>query len=272
MASITGTEHTVTVEAGNVEIELSTGRLAKQADGAVLVRGGDTMVLATVVGRTDVREGTDFFPLTVDIEEKAYSAGKIPGGFFKREGKASERATLNARMVDRPIRPLWPKGFRNEVQIIGTVLSADRIVSHDVLAINGASAALMLSPLPFLGPVGAVRVGQVEGELIVNPDMPDMESATLDLVVCGTPEAITMVEAGAAEVSEDVLLEALALAHEAIRRICEAQVELATRAGKPHPPMRHYLSPAWVAPNRHDDSTRHRPNLLDPRAHPRRSR
>ena len=148
---------------GENDISFSTGRLAKQADGAVLVSSGETRVLATAVGRTEAREGIDFFPLTVDIEEKMYAAGKIPGGFFKREGKASERATLNARMVDRPIRPLWPKGFRNEVQIIGTVLSADFVAAHDVLAINGASAALMLSPLPFLGPVAAVRVGLHRG-------------------------------------------------------------------------------------------------------------
>jgi len=162
MATTTETEQTVTVTIGENEIAFSTGRLAKQADGAVLVSSGETRVLATAVGRPEAREGTDFFPLTVDIEEKMYAAGKIPGGFFKREGKASERATLNARMVDRPIRPLWPKGFRNEVQIIGTVLSADFVAAHDVLAINGASAALMLSPLPFMGPVASVRVGLIE--------------------------------------------------------------------------------------------------------------
>ena len=138
----------MTVEIGGEEITFTSGKLANQADGAVIVRSGDTIVLATAVGRSEAREGTDFFPLTVDIEEKMYAAGKIPGGFFKREGKASEKATLNARMVDRPIRPLWPKGFRNEVQIIGTVLSIDGEHSHDILAINGASAALDVSPLP----------------------------------------------------------------------------------------------------------------------------
>jgi polyribonucleotide nucleotidyltransferase len=162
-----------------------------------------------------------------------YAAGKIPGGFFKREGRATERATLNARMVDRPIRPLWPKGFRNEVQIIGTVLSADLITPHDLLAMNAASAALMISPLPFLGPVGAVRIGRIEGELVVNPALPDMDESSLDLIVCGTPEAITMVEAGADEVPEDVILEALALAHVNIKRMCEAQLELQRIAGKP---------------------------------------
>ncbi len=233
MATTTETEQTVTVTVGENDISFSTGRLAKQADGAVLVSSGETRVLATAVGRTEAREGIDFFPLTVDIEEKMYAAGKIPGGFFKREGKASERATLNARMVDRPIRPLWPKGFRNEVQIIGTVLSADFVAAHDVLAINGASAALMLSPLPFLGPVAAVRVGLIEGELVLNPTLPEMETSSLDLIVCGSPDAITMVEAGAKQIAEDVILDALAMAHEAIKRICAAQVELQAKAGKP---------------------------------------
>jgi len=233
MATTTDTEQTVTVTVGENEIAFSTGRLAKQADGAVLVSSGETRVLATAVGRPEAREGTDFFPLTVDIEEKMYAAGKIPGGFFKREGKASERATLNARMVDRPIRPLWPKGFRNEVQIIGTVLSADFVAAHDVLAINGSSAALMLSPLPFMGPVAAVRVGLIDGELVLNPTLPDMETSDLDLIVCGTDDAITMVEAGARQVAENTIIEALELAHDAIRKLCAAQVELQQKAGKP---------------------------------------
>ena len=145
----------VSVQIGTQEISFETGHLAKQADGAVVVRGGDTMVLATAQGRAEAREGADFFPLTVDVEERMYAAGKIPGGFFKREGRPTERAILTARMIDRPIRPLWPKGFRNEVQVICTVLSADMVTAHDILCINGASAALMLSPLPFFGPVGA---------------------------------------------------------------------------------------------------------------------
>ena len=190
-------ETTVTVDIGGEEIAFTTGKLARQAHGAVTVRSGATVVLATAVGRSEAREGTDFFPLTVDIEEKMYAAGKIPGGFFKREGKASEKATLNARMVDRPIRPLWPKGFRNEVQIIGTVLSIDGEHSHDTLAINGASAALTISPLPFFGPVGAVRIGRIDGQIVVNPLMTQMEESDLDLIVCGTMDAITMVEAGA---------------------------------------------------------------------------
>src|SRR5687767_15295807 len=143
----------ITVAVGNDEITFETGKLAKQADGSVVVRAGDTMVLATAQGRMEAREGADFFPLTVDVEERMYAAGKIPGGFFKREGRPTERAILNARMIDRPIRPLWPKGFKNEVQLIATILSADQVVAHDVLAINGCSAALMVSSLPFLGPV-----------------------------------------------------------------------------------------------------------------------
>src|SRR6201992_3818645 len=148
----------VSLSVGNADITFETGKIAKQADGAVGVRSGDTMVLATAQGRTEAREGQDFFPLTIDVEERMYAAGKIPGGFFKREGRPTERAILTARMIDRPIRPLWPKGYRNEVQCVATVLSADMITSHDILAINGISAALMISPMPFLGPIGAVRI------------------------------------------------------------------------------------------------------------------
>src|SRR3954449_10110028 len=201
----------VSLSIGGKEITFETGKLAKQADGAVVVRSGDTMVLATAQGRTEGREGADFFPLTIDVEEKMYAAGKIPGGFFKREGRAGEKAILNARMVDRPIRPLWPKGYKNEVQIIVTTLSADQVNPHDILAINGASAALMLSPMPFLGPVGAVRIGRIDDRLVINPTLPDLKDSTLDLIVCGTPEAITMVEAGAEEIGEEDLIAALEL-------------------------------------------------------------
>src|SRR5213082_3048242 len=162
MAVATERLTTVSATVGGREITFETGHLAKQADGAVVVRGGETMVLATAQGRAEAREGADFFPLTVDVEERMYAAGKIPGGFFKREGRPTERAILTARQIDRPIRPLWPKGFRNEVQCIATVLSADMVTGHDLLCINGVSAALMLSPLPFLGPVGAVRIGRTE--------------------------------------------------------------------------------------------------------------
>src|ERR687888_530319 len=190
---------TVSVTVGDQELTFETGKLAKQADGAVLVRAGETMVLATAQGKMEAREGADFFPLTVDVEERMYAAGKIPGGFFKREGRPTERAILTARMIDRPIRPLWPKGYRNEVHVVCTTLSADLVTAHDILCINGASAALMVSPLPFLGPVGAVRVGLVDGQFVVNPPLPSYEGgeSRLDLVVVGTREALTMVEAGA---------------------------------------------------------------------------
>jgi polyribonucleotide nucleotidyltransferase len=228
-----GNETLVSVTAGEQEITFESGKLAKQADGAVVVRSGETMVLATAQGRMEAREGADFFPLTVDVEERMYAAGKIPGGFFKREGRPTERAILTARMIDRPIRPLWPKGFRNEVQVICTVLSADLVTPHDILCINGASAALMISPLPFSGPVGAVRMGMIDGQLVVNPTLQEIEEeSTLDLIVVGTKDALTMVEAGADEVPEDTLLQALETAHEAIRRICEAQEDLAQRVGK----------------------------------------
>ncbi len=223
----------VTVEIGGKEMVFETGKLAKQADGAVVVRSGETMVLATAVGRTEAREGADFFPLTIDVEERAYAAGKIPGGFFKREGKATERATLTARMIDRPIRPLWPKGFRNEVQVICTVLSADMVIPHDILCINGASAALMLSPLPFFGPVGAVRVGRINDEWVFNPThQENYEVSSLDLIVVGTKDGLTMVEAGADEIPDELLLEALELAHAEIRKLCDAQEELRAQAGK----------------------------------------
>jgi polyribonucleotide nucleotidyltransferase len=224
----------VSVTVGDEEIVFETGKLAKQADGAVLVRSGETMVLATAQGRMEAREGADFFPLTVDVEERMYAAGKIPGGFFKREGRPTERAILTARMIDRPIRPLWPKGFRNEVQVICTTLSADLVTPHDILCINGASAALMLSPLPFLGPVGGVRIALVDGELVVNPTLQvSEESSELDLIVVGTKDGLTMVEAGADEVPEDTLLRAFELAHREIVKLCEAQEELRERAGKP---------------------------------------
>src|SRR5436853_586781 len=222
------------VTIGEKEISFETGAVAKQAHGAVLVRQEGTVVLATAVGRTEGREGADFFPLTVDVEEKMYAAGKIPGGFFKREGRQGEKAILTARMIDRPIRPLWPKGYRNEVQCIVTVLSADMVVPHDILAINGVSAALMLSPMPFLGPIGAVRVGLVEGQLVINPTLQETEEESeLDLIVVGTKEGLTMVEAGANEVPEDRLLEALDLAYQEIVKLCEAQEDLRRQAGKP---------------------------------------
>ncbi|HEU5361971.1 MAG TPA: polyribonucleotide nucleotidyltransferase [Gaiellaceae bacterium] len=224
----------VTVEIGGREITFETGKLAKQADGAVVVSSGQTVVLGTAQGRTEAREGADFFPLTVDVEERMYAAGKIPGGFFKREGRPTERAILTARMTDRPVRPLWPKGYRNEVQCVATVFSADLVIPHDVLAINAVSAALTISPLPFLGPIGAVRMGLLDGQLAVNPTLEETEhSSDLDLIVVGTKDGLTMVEAGANRVPEHVILEALEIAHREIVKLCEAQEELRAKAGKP---------------------------------------
>ncbi len=224
----------VTVSVGGKDVTFETGKLAKQADGAVVVRSGETMILATAQGRTEAREGADFFPLTIDVEERMYAAGKIPGGFFKREGRPTERAILTARMIDRPIRPLWPKGYRNEVQCVATVLSADLVTPHDILAINGVSAALMISPMPFLGPIGAVRIGLIADELVVDPTLEQSTNeSSLDLIVVGTKAGLTMVEAGADQVPESKLLEALDLAQREIIKICEAQEELRGRAGKP---------------------------------------
>jgi polyribonucleotide nucleotidyltransferase len=224
----------VSVTVGDQELTFESGKLAKQADGAVVVRSGETMVLATAQGKMEAREGADFFPLTVDVEERMYAAGKIPGGFFKREGRPTERAILTARMIDRPIRPLWPKGYKNEVHVVCTTLSVDLVTAHDILCINGASAALMVSPLPFMGPVGAVRIGRIDGQLVVNPSLPDVEEgeSDLDLIVVGTPEALTMVEAGADEIPEETILEAFELAHTEIRKICDAQEDLRRHIGK----------------------------------------
>jgi polyribonucleotide nucleotidyltransferase len=224
----------VSVTVGDQELTFESGKLAKQADGAVVVRSGETMVLATAQGKMEAREGADFFPLTVDVEERMYAAGKIPGGFFKREGRPTERAILTARMIDRPIRPLWPKGYKNEVHVVCTTLSVDLVTPHDILCINGASAALMVSPLPFMGPVGAVRIGRIDGQLVVNPSLPDVEEgeSDLDLIVVGTPDALTMVEAGADEIPEETILEAFELAHTEIRKICDAQEDLRRQIGK----------------------------------------
>jgi polyribonucleotide nucleotidyltransferase len=213
-------------------LSLETGWLAKQANGSVVIRYGDTVVLVTATMAETPREGIDFFPLTCDFEEKMYAAGKIPGGFFKREGRPGERAVLSSRLMDRPLRPLFPKGFRNDVQVIATVLSTDQENDPSVLAVNGASAALTISNIPFDGPIGAVRVGLVNGELVVNPTMKQTdEESDLDFIVAASEDAIVMVEAGANEVAEERMLEALDLAHREIRRILGAQRELASRVG-----------------------------------------
>jgi len=223
---------TVSVEISGTEITFETGKMAKQASGAVVVRQGDTMVLntATVGNLRDV----DFLPLTVDVEERMYAAGKIPGSFFKREGRSGEKATLTARMIDRPIRPLFPKGWHFETQLVTITLSVDHEHPYDILAMNGASAALMISEVPLPSPVGAVRIGKIEGNFVVNPNEEDLlENTDLDLIVAGTEEAILMVEAGANEVSEAEMLDALDIAHGAIKKLCAAQRELAEKVGKP---------------------------------------
>ncbi|MDQ7819931.1 MAG: polyribonucleotide nucleotidyltransferase [Armatimonadota bacterium] len=224
----------VAAPVGGRELIFETGLLARQAGGAVVVRSGDSMVLVTATASTEPREGVDFFPLTCDFEERMYAAGKIPGGFFKREGRPGERAILSARLMDRPLRPLFPKGFRNDVQVIATVLSTDFDNDPAVLAVNGASAALCISDIPFHGPIGAVRMGLVGGELVINPTWKQLaEESALDLVVAASEDAIIMVEAGADEVPEARLLDALDLAHREIRKIIAAQRELMARVGKP---------------------------------------
>jgi polyribonucleotide nucleotidyltransferase len=238
-------------DGGTNEISFETGRMAKQASGAVVVRQGDTMVLATATAG-DERD-VDFLPLTVDVEERMYAAGKIPGSFFKREGRSGEKGTLTARMIDRPLRPLFPKGWRHDTQLVAIPLSVDHVHPYDILAMNGASAALMISDIPFAGPVGAVRIGKVDGNFVVNPREPDLlgedgapgsdadkeeaGGSDLDLVVAGSEEAILMVEAGAKEISEAEILDALDIAHAEIKKLCALQRELAARVGREKTPV-----------------------------------
>ncbi|HEV8654575.1 MAG TPA: polyribonucleotide nucleotidyltransferase [Candidatus Limnocylindria bacterium] len=210
-----------------------TGKYAKQAGGAATVRYGDTIVFAAATVAKTTRPGIDFFPLTVDFEERLYAAGKIPGSFPRREGRPSEEGILTARLTDRPIRPLFPKGFKNDVQIVASAWSADQENDYDVLVVNAASAALTISDAPFDGPIGCVRVGTVGGKLTLNPTIQQMEESELDLIVAGTRDSIMMLEAGARQVTEDFLVEALALAQEGIRELCDAQEELRKAVGKP---------------------------------------
>ncbi|MDQ3719348.1 MAG: polyribonucleotide nucleotidyltransferase [Actinomycetota bacterium] len=221
----------VSVEIGGTEITLETGKLAKQASGAVVIQAGDTMVLGTATAGNE--RDVDFLPLTVDVEERMYAAGKIPGSFFRREGRAGEKATLTARMIDRPLRPLFPKGWHRETQLVAIPMSIDHQHSYDMLAMNAASAALAVSDIPFPVPVGAVRIGLSEdGDILVNPDEEWQLQSPLDLVVAGTEEAILMVEAGANEISEAEILDALDIAHGEIKKLCRAQNELREKAGK----------------------------------------
>ena len=220
-------------QVADAEVIFETGKLAGQANGAVLARAGDTMLLAAATASLPPREGTDFFPLTVDYEERLYAAGRIPGSFFRREGRPSEDGILICRLTDRPLRPLFAKGTRSEVQITLTALSSDGENQIDVLAINAASAALMISGMPFAGPVGAVRVGLIDDQLVVNPAASQMENSLLDLRLAGTEDAIVMVEAGANEVTEAKMLEALRLGHEAMQDLIRVQKEMAAQVGKP---------------------------------------
>ncbi|HUY82637.1 MAG TPA: polyribonucleotide nucleotidyltransferase [Acidobacteriaceae bacterium] len=223
----------VTVElAGGKQLHFETGRMAKQASGAALVTQGETVVLSTAVASPDPREGIDFFPLTVDYREYAYAGGRIPGGFIKREGRPSEREILTCRQIDRPIRPLFPAGFRNETQVIVLVMSADRENDPDVIGINAASAALALSDIPFAGPVGAVRVGQVNGEFVINPTYAERRESAMSITVVGTMDGIVMIESGAQEVEESLILGAIEFGHTEIKKIVAAINDLVSRAGK----------------------------------------
>jgi DNA polymerase III epsilon subunit family exonuclease len=234
--SMTNLEESVAIkmeaEIGSQNFSLEAGKLAEQADGAVLVRYGDTVLLATAVS-AEPREGIDFFPMTVDYEERMYAAGKIPGGFIKRESRPSEAAILAMRLTDRPIRPLFPKGYKQEVQIVLTVLSADQQNDPDILAVNGASAALAVSSIPFLGPVGAVRVGRVDGEFVTNPTTSQLDESDLDLVVAGTRDAVMMVEAGAKILPESVMADAITYGQAELQKSIDLQEKLVEAAGKP---------------------------------------
>ncbi|OGW79600.1 MAG: polyribonucleotide nucleotidyltransferase [Omnitrophica bacterium RIFCSPLOWO2_12_FULL_44_17] len=222
----------VQTKLGNYEIMIETGRVAKQSDGAVWVQSGGTVVLTTACAAMETKEGQDFFPLTVDYREKTYAAGKIPGGFFKREGKPSEREVLTSRLIDRPLRPLFPEHYINEVQVMSTVLSADGEVQPDILAIIGASAALLISGIPFSIPMGAVRVGMVDGQLIVNPSFEQLEKSDLDMVVAATEENIVMIEGGAREQSEKIVLDAIQFAKDHIKIVIALQKDLMKQCGK----------------------------------------
>ncbi len=225
--------HQFSAHLGDHLVTIETGKLAGQAGGAVIVRCGDTVILATATASKAQREGIDFFPLIIDYEERLYAAGKIPGGFFKREGRPSEAAILLCRLTDRPIRPLFPEGFRHEVQVIITALSADQEYYLDILSIIGASAALTISDLPFLGPIGAVRVGYIDGQFVINPTASEMENSALDLRLAGSADATLMVEAEGDEVSEELMLEAIRLGHQAMQDIISLQVEMRQQVGKP---------------------------------------
>src|SRR3954462_1051120 len=224
--------HTRELHVGQNTLRLETGKLAKQADGSVIVRLGDSGVLVTACRAASQREGIDFLPLTVDYREYTYASGRIPGGFFKREGKPAEKEVLTSRMIDRPVRPLFPAGWRFETQIIALVLSADSANDTDVLAITGASAALALSEIPFQKTIAGVRVGLVDGQFVVNPTFEQRKVSKLDIIVAGSKDGLVMVEAGAKEVTEEQVVHALDAAHAAIKQIVAAVDDLAAEVGK----------------------------------------
>jgi len=225
-------ERTFEYELGKRKLTVNIGKVAEQANGSCLIRYGDTVLLVTACSSKEPREGVDFFPLSVDYEEKLYSVGKIPGGFIKREGKPSEKAILTSRLIDRPIRPLFPKGYRNDVQVIATVLSVDQDCSPDIVAMIGSSVALSISDIPFQGPTGSVAVGLIDGKFILNPTSAEREKSDLSLIVSGTKDAVMMVEAGANEVPEDLMLEGILFAHEYIKEICNFIESIQKEVGK----------------------------------------
>src|SRR6201992_34365 len=226
-------KQTATVElAGGKTLQFETGHWAKQAQGSAIVRSGDNVVLGTACCNPEPREGIDFFPLTVDYREYTYAGGRIPGGFIKREGRPSEREILTARQIDRPIRPLFPENFRNETQVIALVLSADKDNDPDIVGINAAGAALALSDIPFGGPIGAVRVGQVNGQFVVNPSYAERLESTLNITVVATKEGVVMIESGAKGVSEQTVVDAIEFGHAEAKKICAAIDELTAKAGK----------------------------------------
>ncbi len=224
--------YTFKTELGGRSFVVETGKMAKQANGAALVRYGDTVVLVTATASLEPREGVDFFPLTVDYEEKMYSVGKIPGGFIKREGRPAESGILHSRLIDRPIRPLFPEGYRNDVQIVATVLSVDQDNPPEIAGMIGASCALSISDIPFMGPIAGVRVGRVDGQFVINPTVAQMEKSDLNLTVAGSHDAVMMVEAGAKELPEDVVLDAILFGHQEIKRMVEFQNDMVAQCGK----------------------------------------
>ena len=265
--------HSFEMELGGRKLIVENGKLAKQANGAVLVRYGDTVVLVTATASAEPREGVDFFPLTVDYEEKMYAAGKIPGGFIKREGRPSSDAILCARLIDRPIRPLFPKGFRNDVQIVATVLSVEQDNAPELAAMIGASAALTVSDIPFMGPIAGVRVGRINDEFIINPTEEQRKVSSLNLTVAGSYDAVMMVEAGANELPEEVILDAILFGHAAIKKIVEFQNNIQQECGKEKREVKLFTVPDELsaaireyAKDRLDAATRN-PDKLDRDAH-----